>query len=242
MSEIRVESGPGWTLYNCEWQRGPDVWGDALITDPPYSARINEGYDALKRRRDGSPVMSVGYDGFTDVDVFEFCDWWPEFIKGWIVAFTSHDLVPFFLGDLEESGLYTFAPLPAIERGSSVRINGDGPSSDSSHIVVARPRNKEFSTWGTLPGHYVGTRAPDSERKWGPTGVKPLWLMRALVRDYSRRGDTVVDPYAGSGSTLIAALMEGRKAIGFEKSAKQFKKTVHRLRSGVQFTMMGDER
>ena len=48
------------------------------------------------------------------------------------------------------------------------------------------------------------------------TGAKPLDMMRAIVRDYSRPGWTVVDPFAGSGTTLLAAAMEGRTAIGSE--------------------------
>jgi tRNA G10 N-methylase Trm11 len=38
--------------------------------------------------------------------------------------------------------------------------------------------------------------------------------MRALVRDYSRPGDLVCDPCCGAGTTLRAAIEEGRRAIG----------------------------
>ena len=47
-------------------------------------------------------------------------------------------------------------------------------------------------------------------------GGKPLGLMRAIVRDYSHPGDLVCDPFAGAGTTLAAALLEGRRAIGSE--------------------------
>jgi len=39
-------------------------------------------------------------------------------------------------------------------------------------------------------------------------GGKPMWLMRALVRDYSRPGNLVCDPCAGGATTLIAAAIE----------------------------------
>lgn len=45
---------------------------------------------------------------------------------------------------------------------------------------------------------------------------KPLDLMAYLIRTYSNEGDTVLDPCAGSGSTLVAARQEGRKSIGIE--------------------------
>ena len=45
---------------------------------------------------------------------------------------------------------------------------------------------------------------------------KPNDLFRDLVRSYSNAGDLVVDPYAGSGTTLRAAADEGRRAVGWE--------------------------
>jgi len=49
---------------------------------------------------------------------------------------------------------------------------------------------------------------------------KPIALMRQLVSDYTAEGDTVLDPFAGSGTTGIAAMMEGRKCILIEKDPK----------------------
>lgn len=49
---------------------------------------------------------------------------------------------------------------------------------------------------------------------------KPEWLMRALVRHYSRHGQIVCDPVAGYASTLAAARAVGRIAIGSEMDAE----------------------
>lgn len=45
---------------------------------------------------------------------------------------------------------------------------------------------------------------------------KPISLLTRLISIYSREGDTVFDPYMGSGSTLIAANSLGRHAVGCE--------------------------
>ena len=59
------------------------------------------------------------------------------------------------------------------------------------------------------------------ERPVGPDGtthltVKPLSLMRTLVRAFSLEGQTVLDPFLGSGTTAEAALLEGRRIVGSE--------------------------
>ena len=56
--------------------------------------------------------------------------------------------------------------------------------------------------------------------------------MRAIVRDYSEPGDLVCDPCAGGGTTLLAAVIEGRRAIGAERDPDTFAKAVARLRRG----------
>lgn len=45
---------------------------------------------------------------------------------------------------------------------------------------------------------------------------KPAWLMERLIELWSRPGDLVLDPFAGSGETLIQAMLAGRQCIGFE--------------------------
>jgi len=49
---------------------------------------------------------------------------------------------------------------------------------------------------------------------------KPVGLLRVLVETSSQFDEVVFDPFAGSGSTLVAALMEGRKAVGIEIDEK----------------------
>src|SRR5690606_36071192 len=70
---------------------------------------------------------------------------------------------------------------------------------------------------------YAG-RAPAKERPVSEDGtkhptVKPLSVMRWLVRLVAPHGGVVLDPFAGSGTTLEAAVLEGRDTLGFESHA-----------------------
>jgi DNA modification methylase len=60
-----------------------------------------------------------------------------------------------------------------------------------------------------------GYKYESTTRNHHPT-VKPVALMRHLVRLVSPPGGTVLDPFAGSGTTLVAAVLEGFDAIGCE--------------------------
>jgi hypothetical protein len=97
---------------------------------------------------------------------------------------------------------------------------------EHDYLVVSRPRHLPYRKWGALPGAYVGTRGVAAGIV---AGAKPVSLMRSIVRDYSRPGDLVCDPCAGGGTTLIAARMEGRRAIGSELDPETHRKASARI-------------
>lgn len=71
---------------------------------------------------------------------------------------------------------------------------------------------------------------PRDEKKIHPT-QKPLALMSALVDLVTQEGQVVLDPFAGSATTLVAAKMLGRRYIGFEKEQEYFDLAMTRLGS-----------
>lgn len=58
---------------------------------------------------------------------------------------------------------------------------------------------------------------------------KPVELMKVLIENSSNKGDTVLDPFCGSGSTLLAAVETGRYAIGCEIDEKYYNISAERL-------------
>jgi site-specific DNA-methyltransferase (adenine-specific)/modification methylase len=65
---------------------------------------------------------------------------------------------------------------------------------------------------------------------------KPLKVMRRLIEIASNSGDTVLDPFAGVGSTGVAALELGRNFIGMELEPSYFHASVERL-SGAELQL-----
>jgi site-specific DNA-methyltransferase (adenine-specific) len=57
---------------------------------------------------------------------------------------------------------------------------------------------------------------------------KPVALLRQIIRSYSKPGDIIIDPCFGSGTTIVAAMLEGRRVVGIEKKKSYFNKAVGR--------------
>jgi site-specific DNA-methyltransferase (adenine-specific) len=62
--------------------------------------------------------------------------------------------------------------------------------------------------------------APESARRVGHPAPFPVELPQRLIELYTYRDDLVLDPFLGSGSTVVAAARTGRRAIGYETDAE----------------------
>ena len=83
------------------------------------------------------------------------------------------------------------------------------------------------------PGQFPGTviPVPKPRERFGNIPVKPVNLLRHLIRIFSAADQSaiVLDPFAGSGSTGVAARMEGRSFIAFEKDEQTAKAANRRV-------------
>jgi len=221
----------------------------ALVVDAPYSDRTHAGhgagtaaatraYAARVASGVGAPHRDLAYPSWSSVEVEACCAAWLPHAAGWCVSLTDHILAPVWDAAFRARDLYVFAPLPLVETGSRVRLTGDGPSCWTCWLVVARPRSREFASWGTLPGAYV----QPAERRFSDriVGGKPIRATRAIVADYSRPGDLVVDPCCGAGTTLLAARLEGRRAIGCDTSHAHLQIAARRLRPYPPGSLFGE--
>jgi hypothetical protein len=150
---------------------------------------------------------------------------------------TDSDLALAVRTALERVGRYAFAPLPYYHPGRSVRLTGDGPSSWTDWIIVAR--TKAQIKWGTLPGGYVAGKGwNDKERMGG----KPTALMDKLVRDYSKPGHVVLDTHMGAGTTGVSCMKAGRKFIGCEIAKDAFDVACRRIEDAQRQQSLIDPR
>jgi len=84
-----------------------------------------------------------------------------------------------------------------------------------------------------------GIERPDVDGTAHPT-VKPLDLMRWLVRLVASPGAVILEPFAGSGTTLEACLIEGFDVIGIEREDTYLPLIMQRIRKPLQQSLFGD--
>jgi site-specific DNA-methyltransferase (adenine-specific) len=81
----------------------------------------------------------------------------------------------------------------------------------------------------------------ESARRIGHPAPFPTALPRRFIELYTFRGDVVLDPFMGSGSTAVAAIESGRRWVGYDTQAEYAKLTRRRARQALAAVAVADE-
>ena len=92
------------------------------------------------------------------------------------------------------------------------------------------PDGHHYGDTGTAARFYYCSKVRGAERLSHPT-QKPLSLMQWIVRLITPSDGMVLDPFAGTGTTVVAALNEGRRAIGIESDPLYYVEALNRFQS-----------
>lgn len=190
---------------------------DVIITDPPYDAKTHEGV-----RTTNGEVVQLGFEALSCMaHVREML----RVAKRWVVAFCA----------LEQLGDYKLFAGDAWVRGGfwdrvngMPQISGDRPGQPGEGIAIMYA-GKGRMQWngGGSPALWRWPRATEGHH---PT-EKPVALMELLVRAFTNYGETILDPFAGSGSTGVAAVRLGRNFVGCEMLQKHHQTAIRRLKA-----------
>lgn len=183
---------------------------DLILTDPPYDSEFSgQGFPT-----NSLPVIAEKVGGGHGFDIRPLLEELPRICRPFnAYFFASRGQVPTYLEFAKEKG-YRFDILMWAKDNPMPLTNGNFIGGE--YVVVLREKGATFNT-GLPLSNYL--RYYLSYRYSGPSGhptEKPRALLERFVRVSSNVGDVVFDPFAGSGSTGIVALKEGRQFIGFE--------------------------
>jgi len=176
---------------------------DAIITDPPYGINLNTDYSQMpKTTRGFAPIEGDEHPFDASVLRDMFKDTGEQFWFGAEYYASS-------LGDTEHSGAW----LVWDKRVDDKYDTGFGSAFELCWSAKKRKRELIRVMW--FQNH--ASNEPEARNRLHPT-QKPIDLIAILLEMSTKSGDYVIDPFLGSGTTLIACERLGRKCRAVEIS------------------------
>ncbi len=207
---------------------------DLLLTDPPYG--ISKEYTCERQvprrlRKDGSDfIMPRGNFGEWDAPISPV-EWTEKVlpkVRGWFVTFCAQAQIGEYCEILEHHKFVAVGTL-VWQKTNPVPFNHKyKPINAWEAIVIGKRPGTKFN--GHVVHNVFVCKSPSPQQRIHTT-QKPLPLIKEFISLFSDTGDSVYDPFAGSATTLIAAIEMQRKVIGFEKDLAIYHSACDRILS-----------
>lgn len=197
-------------LGDCRSMVWPTV--DAMITDPPYRSDVHK--KAISQSPSGGVrSRDLGFECLTD-SLREFVGICAGGVRRWSVIYSDVESVSEWRGALHQGEARYIRSVPWV-RWSMPQLSADRPPSGCEMIVLAWGTDRGKKSWNG-PGnltHFDHKCLRGSEKH---KAEKPLDQVLDLVEYFSNPGETVFDPFAGSGTIGLACKILGRDFVGSE--------------------------
>lgn len=200
---------------------------DHIITDPPYSARVQEnsrtpqqvgGYMKAQKRTFRFPAMDRKHMKL-------LAPWFRAVCKQWCLIFTDDKINHDWRECVANDHFDHVAQMVYWKHRAAPQLSGDRPAQWQEFIECFHPKGRKKWNGGGKPGRYEATPENWEENK----AVKPIKIMREIVADFCLAGELVLDPFAGLGTTLVACKQRGVRAIGIEGDDDCLKTAIRRI-------------
>jgi len=206
-------------IYNMDCLEGmkmiPDGTVDCIVTDIPYDV-VNRADNGLRNLdKEDADIATFDLKTLTE----RLCDT----TKGSVYMFCGSEQLSIIRATMVEKGLTT--RVIVWEKTNPSPMNGQYMWLSGVELCVYG--KKKGATFNLHCKNTV-LRYPCGKHEIHPT-QKPIELMRDLILASSNEGDTILDPFMGSGTTAIAAIRERRNFIGFELNKEYYDKALKRI-------------
>lgn len=228
-----------------------------VITDPPYARDVyvrltqpntNAGSETYKRLsvpavgKQGRPIhdlktgslarMAAGDIGSIDEQLEEVAGHIARLTKRWALVFSDVETIQRWRSALEAGGMRYVRTGAWAKPDAMPQMSGDRPAVGFEPATICHAKGPMQWNGGGRPALWIYNTCKGADRPDHPC-PKPEELMDKLVFDFTDYMETVLDPFMGSGTTLVAAKRLGRKAIGIELEEKYCEIAAKRLAQGA---------
>ena len=184
---------------------------DLVVTDPPYLVNFTD--------RNGRKIAGDRNKDWVDPAFQEIVRVLKD--DAFIVSFYGWTKVHHFMRTWRTLGLRPVGHFTCIKSYASSKGFTAGSHENAYLLAKGKPSLVKAAPREVLDMPYTGNTLHPTQ--------KPVKLLRTFIRAYSQRGDTVLDPFAGSASTAIAAKLAGRECIAIEKDPHYFAQAKQRV-------------
>tara|TARA_R110000868_G_scaffold73791_2_gene213643 strand:+ start:18129 stop:19529 length:1401 start_codon:yes stop_codon:yes gene_type:complete len=237
-----------------------------MISDPPYNVRVAGNVSGLGKVKHGEFVMASGEMSETEFEAFL-----TDYIKN-VVAYSEPGSVHYHFIDWRHLNVlervchkFYDAQLNLCvwvksnggmgsfyrSRHELVLVFRNGPGPHINNVKLGSFGRNRTNVW-EYDGCSTGTKDRRTDLALHPT-VKPAEMIADAIKDASKRGGLILDPFLGSGTTVIACEMTGRRCVGMELDPKYVDVIVRRWQAytggeavhaetGLTFAQIGDMR
>lgn len=208
---------------------------DHTISDPPYEASLHAAKAHLSslRKDSGPELKEINFQSVDDVRpaVVEVVS---SICSGWFIAFCTVEGTWKWAEEINASPMKYKRACIWVKPDSTPQLNGQGPAQGAECFVVAWA-GTGHAKWnaGGKRGVYRHIVNPSDRHGAHPT-EKPWRLFAEILADFTNEGQTVLDPFMGSGTTGVACVKLGRKFIGIELDPDYFDIACERIREAYR--------
>lgn len=195
---------------------------DAVVTDPPFEAQAHTAMRRTQKSIKSGEAAALNFSAITD-DMREFIpSWSAKNCDGWLLAFCQVEAVSDWRYAMEAAGIKYKRGMAWVKPDSSPQFNGQMPAQGYECIALGWC-GSGHSRWNGGGKRGVFTHLTNQPDRHGthPT-EKPIPLMVELVKLFHMNTGPILDPFMGSGTTLVACQRMGRAGTGIELDPEYF--------------------
>jgi site-specific DNA-methyltransferase (adenine-specific) len=171
---------------------------DFILTDPPYLVNYRDRSGRRVRNDDNADWLAPAY-----AQMFRVLK-----DRSFAVTFYGYTKIDLFMAAWKEAGFRTVGHFVFCKKYTSSQRFTQYRHEQAYLLAKGYPEAPACPPPDVIPWTYSGNKLHPTQ--------KPVGILKPLIEAFTRPGDVVLDPFCGSGSTLVAARELGRRSIGME--------------------------
>lgn len=229
-----------------------------VIADIPYNIGKNAYGSSLEWYIDGDNKKGESdkagkqfFDSDNDFNIAEFMHFCSNMLirepkqrnkAPAMIVFCAFQQIPMVIDYGKRYGFKNHIPLVFIKNTSAqvLKANMRVVGATEYALVLYRDKLPKFNNDGRMVKNWFDWVIDNSYPKLHPT-QKPVPVLKRLIEIFTDVGDVVIDPVAGSASTLRAAIELNRSAYGFEITRKMYHKAQNEMLVNITPSFLFEE-